>query len=540
MLSHWNQPRRWLALLALAPILWAGGPRSAAAQPFWTNDFDISEGEVNETFTPLNGQRCAVVDDSNNLYISFFDNRNKTGSDNNFEVYFRRFTYNFGSPNITRVTNAPNMSKYPSLATLNWGADDAATANDSGRVYMAWQDARRFSIPLAGDPMSWTIFFRTYQSMGGVGFGPDIQVSPYDSLNATTAPVVAVGDSSRVFIAYQRANNGDNDIYYAIYRADTRIMGAQQPLVVDPTTNASLPSIAATRDGKVSVVWNDNRMGTNQIFWKQFVPGSGWSADQQIVFSTGSTLTPSLTSSRRGHLHLVWRDTRDGNSEIYYKEYVPGVGWDAVDTRLTVNASSQQDPQADADPLDNVYVVWTDARNGSTNPDIFYKERKAGAWGAETSLVGAASDTTNSRQRFAAITHDGIGQSYVMWTDERLPSSNGKNLEAFYKIGFGFVTAVETTERPAMARMLRNYPNPFNPRTTVEFTLSKDATVSLRVYDPRGRLVRTLLESYVAAGKHSVAWNGRNDAGVSVGSGVYFLRLQAGGQYLSRTVNVLK
>jgi len=539
-MSSWNQLRRWLALLALVPILWPGGPRSAAAQAFWTNDFDISEGEVNETFTPLNGQRCAVVDDSNNLYISFFDNRNKTGPDNNFEIYFRRFTYNFGSPSATRVTNAPNMSKYPSLATLNWGADDAATANDSGRVYMAWQDARRFTIPLAGDPMSWTIFFRTYQSMGGVGFGPEIQVSPYDSLNATTAPVVAVGDSSRVFIVYQKSNNGDNDLYYAIYRADTRVMGAQQPLAVDPTSIASSPSIAATRDGKINVVWNDSRTGLNQIFWKQFIPGSGWTADQQIVFSPSGTLVPSLTSSRRGHLHLVWRDARDGNAEVYYKEYVPGVGWDGVDTRLTVNTALQTDPQADADPMDNVYVVWTDNRNGNPNPDIFYKERKGGAWQPELSLVGAGSDTTNSRQRFSAITHDGIGQSYVAWTDERLPASIGKNLEAFYKIGFGFVTAVEPTERPAMARMLRNYPNPFNPRTTVEFTLSKDATASLRVYDARGRLVSTLLDSYVAAGRHSVTWNGRDGAGVSVGSGVYFLRLQAGGQYLSRTVNLLK
>jgi flagellar hook assembly protein FlgD len=60
------------------------------------------------------------------------------------------------------------------------------------------------------------------------------------------------------------------------------------------------------------------------------------------------------------------------------------------------------------------------------------------------------------------------------------------------------------------------------------------------VYDARGRLVSTLLESYITAGKHSVTWNGRNDAGVSVGSGVYFIRLQAGAQFLSRTVNLLK
>jgi len=535
-----NRSERWLALAALTLAL-ALSPRPASAQPFWTNDFDISEGDVSDTFTPLNNQRAAVVDDSNNLYITFFDNRNKVGSDINYEIYFRRFIYNFGSPTITRVTNASNPSMYPSLATLNWGPGDAATAQDSGRIYMAWQDSRLFSIPSSGQPKSYTIFFRTFQPRGGLGFGPEIQASPYDSISATTAPVLTVGDSSHVYIVFPKATDGDNDLYYAVYNSLTRTMGATQPLVVDPISIANLPSAAATRDGRVNVVWADNRVGAvQQLFWKQFVPGSGWTADQQIVFSSGIATQPSLTASYHGHLHLVWRDNRDGNNEIYYKEYVPGVGWDAVDTRLTAQTAAQIEPQVDSDPKDNAYVVWTDSRNGSSNPDIFYKERKGGVWGADTPLVYAATDTTNSIQHFPAITHDGLAQLYVVWTDERFPASIGKNREAFYKIGYGIVTGVEATPAPALARLLKNFPNPFNPRTTVEFTLKRDAATSLRVYDAQGRLVRTLLSSYLAAGPHKVSWNGMDDTGRPSASGVYFLRLQAGGEYLSRTVNLLK
>ena len=47
----------------------------------------------------------------------------------------------------------------------------------------------------------------------------------------------------------------------------------------------------------------------------------------------------------------MWRDNRDGNNEIYYKEYTPAGGWDLVDTRLTINSASQIQPQVDADPL---------------------------------------------------------------------------------------------------------------------------------------------------------------------------------------------
>jgi hypothetical protein len=258
------------------------------------------------------------------------------------------------------------------------------------------------------------------------------------------------------------------------------------------------------------------------------------------VFSTASATQPSLTADYKGHVHLVWRDSRDGNNEIYYKEYVPGVGWDAADTRLTVNTATQSEPNADADPMSNVYVVWTDQRNGVSNPDIFYKERKGGLWQAEVPLVSSASDTSNSVQQFPTIAHDGVANLYVAWTDYRLPASIGKNREIYYKVGTGFVTGVETEAAPPLARLLRNYPNPFNPATKIAFRLERDAQATLRVFDVHGRLVRTLVDSYLAAGPRTVEWDGRDDRGHPLASGTYYMRLQGGGTYTSRVVNLLK
>ena len=534
----WTRGSRLSPLLIAVALLLIATSADAAV---WSPDFNISGGDVNETYTPLNGQRASVVDDSNNLYIAFFDNRNKNGNDNNFEIYFRRFVFNFGSPSITRVTNFYNPSRYPSLATLNWGQADSSTASDSGRVYIAWQDSRLFGIPFSGEPVSYTIFFRTFQSRGGAGFGPEIQVSPYDSLSVATSPVVACGDSSRVWIVWQKGPTpGANpDLYYAIYNRTTRTMGAQQQLTNDPAVSSSA-SIATTRNGVVHLVWVDTRTGGQQIWTKRFVPGSGWTADQQLVFSTGVAAQPSLTADYQGHVHLLWRDSRDGNNEIYYKEFRPGPGWDAIDTRLTVNSATQGEPAADADPRSNVYVVWTDQRNGSSNPDIFYKERKGGLWQADVPLVYAATDTSNSVQQFPTITHDGVANLYVAWTDHRLPASIGKNREIYYKVGTGFVTGVEGEGSAPLARLLRNYPNPFNPSTTIKFSLERDAQVALRVFDVHGRLVRTLLDSYLAAGPRTVEWDGRDDRGRFLASGTYYMRLQGGGQYVSRTVNLLK
>jgi hypothetical protein len=70
-----------------------------------------------------------------------------------------------------------------------------------------------------------------------------------------------------------------------------------------------------------------------------------------------------------------------------------------------------------------------------------------------------------------------------------------------------------------------NYPNPFNPTTHLRFDLEKQARVTLRIFDPRGRLVRTLMDGPVPAGTHTAQWDGADDAGNPVPSGVYVGRL---------------
>jgi hypothetical protein len=229
------------------------------------------------------------------------------------------------------------------------------------------------------------------------------------------------------------------------------------------------------------------------------------------------------------------------SGEIYYKEYVPGAGWDAVDTRITVSSAPQNQPSIDSDAGGNVLLVWTDLRNGSSNPDIFYDVHQSGVWKGNTPLVYSATDTTNSVQRYPGIAHDQFGTAYAAWTDERMPASGGTNKEVWFKIGTDIlVTGAPVTEAPAFARLLRNYPNPFNPATRIQFTLPRDAQVSLRVFDVQGRLVRTLIDSYVAAGPRTVDWDGKDNSGATLASGTYFLRLQGGGTYLSRTVNLVK
>ncbi|RMF61845.1 MAG: T9SS C-terminal target domain-containing protein, partial [Calditrichaeota bacterium] len=81
---------------------------------------------------------------------------------------------------------------------------------------------------------------------------------------------------------------------------------------------------------------------------------------------------------------------------------------------------------------------------------------------------------------------------------------------------------------PTKFRLLQNYPNPFNPTTTIRYDLPVQTEVHLRIYDLLGRTVRTLVAQKQAAGAHSAVWDGRDDSGRQLASGVYVYRLEAG------------
>lgn len=85
-----------------------------------------------------------------------------------------------------------------------------------------------------------------------------------------------------------------------------------------------------------------------------------------------------------------------------------------------------------------------------------------------------------------------------------------------------------------------NTPNPFNPTTTIGFATESFGPVALRIYGPQGGLVRKLVDTPLPAGVHRVRWDGRDDRGTALASGIYFYELAAGGKRLTRKMSLLK
>lgn len=95
-------------------------------------------------------------------------------------------------------------------------------------------------------------------------------------------------------------------------------------------------------------------------------------------------------------------------------------------------------------------------------------------------------------------------------------------------------------DAPAIVTLGDNSPNPFNPRTTISFVLPAAGRVDLGIYDVSGQRVRTMLQRDLPAGTHHVVWDGKNSAGRSLASGVYFYRLETGKLSLSKKMLLLK
>ena len=98
------------------------------------------------------------------------------------------------------------------------------------------------------------------------------------------------------------------------------------------------------------------------------------------------------------------------------------------------------------------------------------------------------------------------------------------------KVAGSEVSCTEINEQsvPVGYKLHQNYPNPFNPVTTISFSLNKADYVTIDIYNIKGEKIKSLLNEHLGATQHNIVWNGKNDAGEPVSSGIYFYKIKAG------------
>jgi hypothetical protein len=93
---------------------------------------------------------------------------------------------------------------------------------------------------------------------------------------------------------------------------------------------------------------------------------------------------------------------------------------------------------------------------------------------------------------------------------------------------------------PSNFEMSQNYPNPFNPSTEIRFGIPKSTSVSVKIYNMQGQLIKNLFNNFLETGFYSVAWSGNDENGSTVASGIYIYRLVAGDITISKKMTLVK
>ncbi|MFH1679238.1 MAG: M20/M25/M40 family metallo-hydrolase, partial [Candidatus Eisenbacteria bacterium] len=194
------------------------------------------------------------------------------------------------------------------------------------------------------------------------------------------------------------------------------------------------------------------------------------------------------------------------------------------------------------------YWRWYTNSMGSSPGEDIWEVQASDDGGTSWVYLENTSESRNAWTRYSFPLHDHIDlTSNVRFRFIASDEGSGSVVEAavddFAISIWDFSTAVEGGSGAAPERVLlaQNVPNPFNPSTEIRFSVpAPGQRVTLRIFDVAGRTVKTLIRNEKVSGSRSATWNGENDAGEPVGSGIYLYRLDTGKERLSRKLVLVR
>jgi hypothetical protein len=359
--------------------------------------------------------------------------------------------------------------------------------------------------------------------------------------------------------------------------------------------NQYAPILTTDQAHGAIVAWVDERTGTDDIY-AQRVNEFGvatWIADgEKISTAVSDQLDPTIVSDGASGAIIAWRDRRAGNFDIYAQRVdATGVSqWMGNGVALCTAPGDQWSPTIASDNVGGAIIAWPDSRAGGPTEDIYVQrvdQSGTSLWTAGGVVICAA----EGHQAYQTIVSDGASGAIVTWYDERwgasdifaqrvdasgapLWSSNGVWIctaasyqfypeiatdgasgaiitwfddradDDLYDVyahrvdASGGVSAVSGSRAPSLI-VSDVYPNPFAGTAWIDIQALTRSTVSIEVFDVAGRTVRAMSLAD-AVDTRRVEFNGRDDVGRPLPSGVYFCRVRAVGETVTRKMVIAR
>jgi len=484
----------------------------------WGNDILVTGGSIEGGFSAdydedgfIYAVRCSTWVDSSNAAVMIYKSIDGGVSWSYFsQVYYPAGTYKFSHPEVLIGSNPPKVYVFALSSAQNGDIGVARLSRSGG--WEGWHNVK----------------------------------ADADTISDFS---VCTDDGSHLMLAYQKEANGHR--IYTIVSTDSGTTWGNE-IYFD---NIGMhPDIAYGTGGYVYLAWERNRDGDSEIWFyrnNNYCLTSTWSGLDSLTANSNDDTYPKVAV-----LHTEPKDT--ACVWVVYNHYSPppskvtnidlnyaystnsGTSWTkdeiiandlyshemAADIRVYHNTTSYVDlcylkaSMAKSSGLDIIYS-WS----GSSAPGTFYS--------ADTINDYAANWSDDGREVCQVVPIISNVYPGIMYASMLLKEKGSLNLDASWNLYFDQHAWSDVgddaadMELPAQFSLSANYPNPFNPETRINYSISKACPVKLEVFNVLGQKIKTLVDENQSVGNKEVVWDGRNDAGEQVASGVYLYRLQA-------------
>ncbi len=416
--------------------------------------------------------------------------------------------------------------------------------DENGGAFVAWSG-------IVPGPSYMRIYAQHLDASGNQTWRPPVQVSA-DTLEDICRSAVPDGEGG-VIIAWYGGVYGDYNVFAQKLDANGNALWQAGGLeVCNAQGNQRLPNVIPDGSGGAVFAWEDRRNFVDRNIFAQRVDRFGnlvW-ADSGLVIcdAPNNQQGIQMESDSAGNIFIIWADYRsDVDSDVYVQKVTPSgqLLFPINGISICDDEGEQSYPKMISDTEDGVYIAWQDDRNYFTAVSDIYCTHINGNGEFPDPVWVENGNIVNSEiywQWYPAIVSDGDGGAIVAWEDGRA-SEHEFVFNLFMQRVNDFSTSVEPEEPdpvPVKFSLEQNYPNPFNPATRIRYNLSHTSHVTLAIYDILGRKVHTLQNQVMTSGSHQVIWDGKNSSGTYASSGIYFYKLDVGGDSKIRKMVLLK